>query len=87
MGLSITVSSLLLGDDVELVSANQQFKDGYDVDLGGFATLINNQGQGPQISFGMDHSYKCELEVWEVKERFLHQECLQHQQNMNQSYY
>lgn len=66
-GYPLLLAALLLGDDVELVSANQQFKDGYDVDLGGFATLINNQGQGAQISFGMDHSYKCELEVWGSK--------------------
>lgn len=66
-GYPLLLASRLLGDDVELATARLQYRDGFDVDLGGFATLVNNRGQGAQIAFGMDHSYKCELEVWGSK--------------------
>jgi hypothetical protein len=42
-------------------------KDGFDVDMYGHATLVNEYGVTAQLSFGMDNAYKCNLEVWGSK--------------------
>ena len=33
----------------------------------GSAALVNDEGVTAQVAFGMDHNYKCELEVWGSK--------------------
>ena len=63
-GYTLKLASFLLGDSAKLVEHKLNYVDGFDVDIFGSGTLINNDGQVAQISFGMDNSYKCELEVW-----------------------
>ena len=41
--------------------------EGFSVDMYGSAALVNDEGVTAQIAFGMDHNYKCELEVWGSK--------------------
>ena len=33
----------------------------------GSAAIVNDDGVTAQVAFGMDHNYKCELEVWGSK--------------------
>ncbi len=63
-GYAIKLASILLGNNVDISACKLNFTDEYDVDLFGSATLENEDGLVAQISFGMDNSYKCELELW-----------------------
>lgn len=65
-GYPIKLVSSLIGDTVTLTDAHLGFSDGLDVDVYGSATLTGN-GVSAQIAFGMDNSYKCELEIWGSK--------------------
>jgi len=57
----------LLGENVRVTQARLSQPEGYEVDLFGSAVLENSDGLCAQISFGMDNSYKCELEIWGSK--------------------
>ena len=57
----------LLGPETSLTTARLNMGRELEVDLYGSATLENSAGQVAQLSFGMDNSYKCELEVWGSK--------------------
>lgn len=63
-GYAIKLASLLLGPTTKLVSHSLSFCDGFDVDVYGSGTLTNELGQIAQISFGMDNSYRCDLDIW-----------------------
>lgn len=63
-GYTIKYARMLLGKTARLVYAQMNYKDEFDVDLYGSAALVNKEGVTAQIAFGMDNSYKCELEVW-----------------------
>jgi dTDP-3,4-didehydro-2,6-dideoxy-alpha-D-glucose 3-reductase len=63
-GYTIKYASMLLGDTAKLVYAQSQFTDEFEVDIAGSAALVNENGVTAQIAFGMDNSYKCDLEVW-----------------------
>lgn len=63
-GYTVKLASMLLGDGAQVIAPQLNFKDGFDVDIYGSATLIDNKGLTAQVSFGMDNSYKCELELW-----------------------
>jgi hypothetical protein len=66
-GYTIKLASMFLGEDATVVTSMINYDDKYDVDLYGSATIVNKQGLTAQISFGMDNSYKCELELWGSK--------------------
>ncbi|MEG0034657.1 MAG: Gfo/Idh/MocA family oxidoreductase [Bacilli bacterium] len=66
-GYTLKLARRLLGDSISLVTHQLNYEENYKVDIGGSATLINKQKEVAQISFGMDNSYKCELEVWGSK--------------------
>ena len=66
-GYTIKYASLLLGGTARIAYANLNHIDEFDVDMYGSAALINESGMTVQLSFGMDNSYKCELEVWGSK--------------------
>ena len=66
-GYAIKYASILLGDNSDIVCAKSNFIEGFEVDMFGSATLINNLGVTAQVSFGIDNQYKCELEVWGSK--------------------
>ena len=63
-GYTLKYASMLLGDSAEIAYAHMNYIDEFDVDLYGSAALINKKGDTVQIAFGMDNSYKCELEIW-----------------------
>lgn len=63
-GYTLKYASMLLGDSVKIVCAQSNFIDDFDVDIFGSATLVNDSNTTAQVSFGMDNSYKCDLEVW-----------------------
>lgn len=66
-GYTIKYASILLGQTARIACAELNYIDGLDVDIYGSGTFINNAGSVVQLSFGMDNSYKCELEVWGSK--------------------
>ena len=63
-GYTLKYASLLLGPSAKIQYARSNYIDGFDVDMYGSASLVNNEGVTAQVAFGMDHNYKCELEVW-----------------------
>lgn len=66
-GYTLKYASMLLGETAKIVYAHSNYIDGFDVDMFGSATLINEHGTTVQIAYGMDNSYKCDLEVWGSK--------------------
>lgn len=66
-GYTIKYASMLLGETAKIFYAQSNYDDGFDVDIFGSAALINEHGMTAQIAFGMDSSYKCDLEVWGSK--------------------
>lgn len=66
-GYPVRLAAILLGDTVKLSSSRLNVSEKFEVDLYGSATLENAEGLTAQISFGMDNSYKCELELWGSK--------------------
>ena len=63
-GYPVRLALELLGDTACVTAARLNQGRGLEVDLYGSATLENAEGQTAQISFGMDNSYRCELELW-----------------------
>ncbi len=66
-GYTIKYASMLLGDSAKIIYAKTNAISKYEVDMYGSAALINDEGVTAQIAFGMDNSYKCDLEVWGSK--------------------
>ena len=66
-GYTIKYASILLGKSAKLKYAQKNFIPEFDVDIYGSAALVNDEGATAQVSFGMDNSYKCDLEVWGSK--------------------
>ena len=66
-GYTLKYASLLLGPTAKLKYAQSNTIDGFGVDMYGSAALVNDEGATVQVAFGMDHNYKCELEVWGSK--------------------
>jgi predicted dehydrogenase len=66
-GYTIKYASMLLGDSAKIVQAQSSFIDEFKVDIAGSAVMVNEKGTTAQIAFGMDNSYKCDLEVWGSK--------------------
>lgn len=66
-GYTMKYASMLLGPTAELKYAQSNNIEGFSVDMYGSAALVNEGGITAQIAFGMDHNYKCELEVWGSK--------------------
>ncbi len=63
-GYTVKLAGMFLGDTARVTASQLNSKDGFDVDIYGSATLTNDDGLTAQVSFGMDNSYKCSLEVW-----------------------
>ena len=66
-GYTLKLASMLLGETARVVYSRLNYTPDFDVDIYGSATMVNDAGETAQISFGMDMSYKCELEVWGSK--------------------
>lgn len=63
-GYTLKYASLLLGPTAKMKYAQSNSIEGFNVDMYGSAALVNDDGVTAQVAFGMDHNYKCELEVW-----------------------
>jgi len=63
-GYPLRYATMLLGPSAKVMSASSSYGTGTDVDLYGAAMLTNDQGACAQIAFGMDNSYRCDLNVW-----------------------
>lgn len=63
-GYTLKYASKLLGRTAKVVCAQSNYTDEFSVDAYGSATLTNDSGVTAQVAFGMDNSYKCDLEVW-----------------------
>lgn len=66
-GYTFKYASMLLGPTAKMKYAQSNNIDGFSVDMYGSAALVNDKGVTAQVAFGMDHNYKCELEVWGSK--------------------
>lgn len=66
-GYTIKYANRLLGNSARIVCSNMNALEGFEVDMYGSATMINNSGVTAQLAFGMDNNYKCELEAWGSK--------------------
>ena len=66
-GYTLKLAGMLLGDTARIVYSQLNYTDDFDVDIYGSAAMVNDRGVTAQIGFGMDNSYKCELEVWGSK--------------------
>lgn len=66
-GYTLKYASMLLGPTAKIKYAQSNSIYGFNVDMYGSAALVNDDGVTAHISFGMDHNYKCELEVWGSK--------------------
>jgi NDP-hexose-3-ketoreductase len=66
-GYTLKYAGLLLGKTAQVVYAQSNYIPDFEVDISGSAALVNEQGITVQIAFGMDNSYKCDLEVWGSK--------------------
>lgn len=63
-GYTIKLALRMLGKTTKLSTHILNYEDDFEVDIYGSGTLTNDKGNVAQISFGMDNSYKCDLEVW-----------------------
>ena len=66
-GYTLKAASLFLGDSVKILGSSLRITQGHEVDIYGNALLVNDEGLNASVSFGMDNSYKCELEIWGSK--------------------
>lgn len=63
-GYTVKLASMFLGKSAKITTSMLNYTKDYDVDLFGSATMVNDDGLTAQLAFGMDNSYKCELEIW-----------------------
>ncbi|MFV0497916.1 MAG: Gfo/Idh/MocA family protein [Candidatus Fimivivens sp.] len=66
-GYPLLLASELLGDSAQLQWSSLKYDDQYGVDTAGSAVLLNHAGLTAHVFFGMDDTYRCELEVWGSK--------------------
>ncbi len=63
-GYVIKLATLLLGPTARVEAAELRSLPGYEVDMVGSVTLVNDEGLVFQGGFGMDCGYRCRMEVW-----------------------
>lgn len=66
-GYTMKYANYLLGDTARIVTAQVNNIDGYEVEMFGTCTMVNDEGLTAQLAFGMDNDYKCEVEIWGSK--------------------
>ena len=60
-------ANYLLGDTAKVVTVQVNNIDGFEVEMYGSCTMVNDEGLTAQLAFGMDNDYKCEVEIWGSK--------------------
>lgn len=63
-GYCLKYANFLLGGDANITTAQANYLNGFEVDMYGSATMVNNKGEIAQIAFGMNNDYRCEIEIW-----------------------
>lgn len=63
-GYVLKAAQMFLQEDVSVQMSVLHQTDNYDVDLYGSAVLTDCACSEAQLAFGMDNSYRCELELW-----------------------
>lgn len=63
-GYTMKYADYLLGSTAKVVTAHVNHIDGFEVEMYGSCTMINDKGLTAQLAFGMDNDYKCEVEIW-----------------------
>lgn len=63
-GYVLKVVQRFLGKNIRVLTSVMHNSSRHDVDLYGSAVLVNKNNVEAQVAFGMDNSYKCELEIW-----------------------
>ena len=63
-GYPLLLVSELLGESIELCWAGTHYDKKYKVDTGGSAVFCNRDGITAHIFYGMDDTYRCEVELW-----------------------
>lgn len=66
-GYPLLLARELLGPSARLVWSNLHQTTEYEVETGGSAVLQNNAGLTAHVFFGMNDTYRCELEIWGSK--------------------
>ncbi len=66
-GYTMKYANYLLGDTAKVVTAQVNCIDGFEVEMYGSCTMVNDEGLTAQLAFGMDNDYKCEVEIWGSK--------------------
>lgn len=66
-GYCMKYANYLLGGGAKVVAAKANYIDGFEVEMYGSATMVNDKGTVAQIAFGMDNDYKCDIEIWGSK--------------------
>lgn len=66
-GYCMKYANYLLGNTARVVTAQANSVKGFEVEMYGSATMVNDAGDVAQIAFGMDNDYKCEIEIWGSK--------------------
>lgn len=66
-GYTMKYASYLLGNTAKVVTAQVNTIEGFEVEMFGSCTMVNDEGLTAQLAFGMDNDYKCEVEMWGSK--------------------
>ncbi len=63
-GYTIRAATAVLGPEVEILAASAAVTSGHEVDMTGNVLMRGPGGVCAQLAYGMDHDYRCELEIW-----------------------
>ena len=66
-GYTLKCGAYFLGDTAAVKQAQVNYTEEFDVDIYGSGCMVNEEGVTAQLSYGMDNSYKCDLEIWGSK--------------------
>lgn len=66
-GYPLLLASKLLGSSAKLMWSNLSQRPECEIETGGSAVLMNSTGLTAHVFFGMNDTYRCELEVWGSK--------------------
>ncbi|MCM1326763.1 MAG: Gfo/Idh/MocA family oxidoreductase [Bacteroidales bacterium] len=66
-GYVLKAAQLFLGEDIRVLTAALHSTPGHNVDIYGSVVVADKDRREAQLAFGMDNSYRCELEVWGSK--------------------
>lgn len=63
-GYTLKYAAMLLGETAHISYATMNYLKDFEVDMYGSGAMLNEKKQVAWFAFGMDNSYKCELEIW-----------------------